>query len=245
MSTLSTFKLPFTEAINFFKKKTAIPIEEYNDLEQSAYYQSFVVAGANSQDIVIDFYEAVTKAIELGYSKQWFEEQFDEIVKKYGWSYNGNAGWRADVIMDTNVNSAYNTGKYMQDTEPILLEAYPYWQYKTMGDLLVRPEHAKWNNYITKYDNPIWKTIYPPNGYSCRCKVKTLDKKRYDKIDDKYKTFPEIEYYKQENRKTGETETRIKGIDRGFETSPATDWGHSQAKNLNAEHKSYVQLELF
>lgn len=55
-------------------------------------------------------------------------------------------------------------------------DIYPYLMYKTKGDKRVRDEHADLDGLIFHVDNPIWKTIYPPNGWNCRCYVVQLRK---------------------------------------------------------------------
>lgn len=48
---------------------------------------------------------------------------------------------------------------------------FPYWEYKTVGDDKVRPEHAKLAGVILLAIDPRWLKIWPPNGWKCRCYV--------------------------------------------------------------------------
>lgn len=48
---------------------------------------------------------------------------------------------------------------------------FPYWEYKTVGDDKVRPEHAKLHGVILPANDPRWRKIWPPNGWKCRCYV--------------------------------------------------------------------------
>jgi len=48
---------------------------------------------------------------------------------------------------------------------------FPYWEYRTVGDDKVRPEHAKLNGIILLAIDPRWLKIWPPNGWKCRCYV--------------------------------------------------------------------------
>lgn len=45
------------------------------------------------------------------------------------------------------------------------------YEYVTVGDDRVREEHEELDGLVRKKDDPIWKTIFPPNGWNCRCQV--------------------------------------------------------------------------
>ncbi len=51
------------------------------------------------------------------------------------------------------------------------LKLFPYWEYKTVGDDRVRPEHRGLEGIILPANDPLWKQIFPPNGWKCRCYV--------------------------------------------------------------------------
>src|SRR5690625_2148290 len=41
-----------------------------------------------------------------------------------------------------------------------------------------RPSHAALHEKEFPHDDPIWEHIYPPNGFNCRCRVRTLSEDR-------------------------------------------------------------------
>jgi SPP1 gp7 family putative phage head morphogenesis protein len=51
------------------------------------------------------------------------------------------------------------------------LQAFPALEYRTAEDDRVRPEHAVLDNLVLATDDPRWGSIYPPNGWNCRCTV--------------------------------------------------------------------------
>lgn len=51
------------------------------------------------------------------------------------------------------------------------VKLFPYWEYKTLGDDKVRPEHRKLNGIILPANDPLWDKIFPPNGWKCRCYI--------------------------------------------------------------------------
>ncbi|MFC0182758.1 DUF935 family protein [Pseudarcicella hirudinis] len=50
-------------------------------------------------------------------------------------------------------------------------ELFPFWEYKTVDDNKVRPEHRLLDGLLLRAEDPIWRKIYPPNGWNCRCYV--------------------------------------------------------------------------
>jgi len=51
------------------------------------------------------------------------------------------------------------------------LDKFPYWMYKTVGDMKVREAHVELNGLILPANHPAWKKLFPPNGWRCRCYV--------------------------------------------------------------------------
>ncbi len=159
--------LPFGEAIEFFRSKLLIPTERWTDLWKAMHDRGFMVAGAMKEDLLGDFQKAVAKAIEEGTTLAEFRKDFDGIVKKHGWSYKGSRGWRSNVIYSTNVRTAYQAGRYRQMTDPDVLKARPFWQYRHGHSQEPRQLHLSWDGMVLAADDPWWQTHYPPNGWGC------------------------------------------------------------------------------
>ena len=52
----------------------------------------------------------------------------------------------------------------------------PFLEYVTMKDNKVRPAHVYLDGIIKQSDDNFWSTFMPPNGWMCRCKVKSYSK---------------------------------------------------------------------
>ena len=76
-----------------------------------------------------------------------------------------------DTAFNTAMQKAYSSGRLQQMQEPHMVEALPYWQYWTVGDFRVRPEHAVLDGFCARAIDPVWRKIYPPSGFNCRCSV--------------------------------------------------------------------------
>lgn len=221
--------LPFSEAIDFFKSKIKLPSSGWTDIWQEQHSHAFVVAGATTDSLVEDFYNAIAKAKETGGFAE-FQKAFPEIVKKHGWAHNGSPGWRSKIIYDTNVTQSYNAGreKQMQAVKHLR----PYGQYRHTSIEHPRLEHKAWNGLILPLDDPWWNTHTPQNGWGCKCKKYSLSrieaKREWEKSGKSGPDeTPPIEWEEKVVGKTGSNPRTVqvpKGIDPGFAYNPGKAW---------------------
>jgi hypothetical protein len=127
VATPSYGTVPFREQAEFFQRKLNLPTDAWTDIYGQEHDWAFVVAGANRDEIVADFRTAVEKAITRGTSLEEFRRDFDDIVARYGWDYNGGRNWRSRVIYETNLRSSYSAGRWEQ--LQAVKSVRPYWQY--------------------------------------------------------------------------------------------------------------------
>jgi SPP1 gp7 family putative phage head morphogenesis protein len=83
--------------------------------------------------------------------------------------------WRLKFIYKQNLDIAYSIGRF--EEQWAVKENVPYWQYITMNDERVRPAHAALHGKVFRSTDPIWRIIYPPSDWSCRCVVRNFTKK--------------------------------------------------------------------
>lgn len=120
---------------------------------------------------------------------------------------------RTDVFnkkwLETEYNSAVLVGESAATYHRLLAQAemFPYWEYKTVGDHLVRPEHAELDGLILPANDPRWKKIFPPNGWNCRCYIVPRMAHEFDKSRLKEMRARADEYFKtpefEKNRAQG------------------------------------------
>ena len=166
--------LPFKEAIAFFRDKLNIPTEAWDDLWQQDHDIGFMVAGAIKAELLDDFKKSLDKAISQGTPLAEFRKDFDAIIQKHGWDYNGTRGWRSRLIYETNLRSAYQAGRWSQIQA--VKATRPYLEYKHSDSVTnPREEHVAWSGLVIPTDDPWWTTHYPPNGWGCKCRVFALN----------------------------------------------------------------------
>lgn len=93
-------------------------------------------------------------------------DKFKELAKSIHETYNVNylrAEYNAAVASSQMASNwiSYEEAK----------DEYPYLRYDTAGDERVRQSHAALDGKIIPIDDPSWDTIFPPNGWNCRCDV--------------------------------------------------------------------------
>jgi len=217
-------RVSFRQQIQFFARKARLPTDGWADVYAQEHDWAFMVAGANRDDILADFQTAMHRAIDEGRTLDQFRADFDNIVAKYGWDYTGGRNWRSRVIYETNMRQSYNAGRYEQ--QMALAKAMPYMRYKHSDAVMhPRPVHAGWNDKIWRADDPIWKVIYPANGWGCQCYTESLserDMKRLGKSGPD--PTPELNYQPvvigQRSPNGPRTVMVPEGIDPGFEYAP-------------------------
>lgn len=164
--------LRFEEAERAFATRVPMTEERFAELGTAARAKAFAIAGIAQLDLVFDIWRAVGDAIEAGSTLQEFAAQIDALAERRGWK--GLTPHRVDNIFRTALQTAYSAGRYEQMTDPEVLERRPYWQYDAVNDHRTRPTHAALDGKVFRYDHPFWRQWYPPNGYRCRCGVRTL-----------------------------------------------------------------------
>jgi SPP1 gp7 family putative phage head morphogenesis protein len=175
VSDVAVRSVPFEEAIAFLRDKAPLPTRTWTDLWEGMHARAFVVAGAMRDELLTDFQQTLTRALQDGTTLQQFRKDFEAIVARHGWTGwtgEGSAGgraWRARVIYDTNLRMAHAAGRWEQIQRT--KAARPYLRYSAVMDSRTRPQHRAWHGTILPADHPWWQTHYPPNGWYCRCSV--------------------------------------------------------------------------
>jgi len=186
-------RLEPAEAIAYFESKGYAITWNWWEGAAEAHARAFTVAKATRLDVLQDIREAMRETLTEGLTEQEFIRALEPKLKAQGW-------WGKQIIVDpsggaevvqlgsphrlrtiyrTNKFSAYQAGRFKRQKEQA--EARPYWQYLAIMDSRTRPSHAALHEKVFRHDDPIWDHIYPPNGFNCRCRVRTLSQSRLER----------------------------------------------------------------
>lgn len=160
-------------AWKFFDGKIVMTAAEFRRLAVEAKVWAFSAASLSEISLVEALKEELDKAIRDGASFEQFRKGIRETWAKLGFA--GVAPHRLDTIFQTNVQSAYQIGRYggLQAVKDLR----PFWQYDAINDGLARPTHEALDGKVLPADHPDWQIYYPPNGYRCRCSVLSLSRR--------------------------------------------------------------------
>ncbi len=164
-----SFDLPATGAVDYLRNLTPVTRQLFDGLTAQYRSDAFTVAGVSDQNLIAKIRDTLSETLAKGETVQDFRAAVDAMCTEAG--IEKLAAFELETIFQTNVGKAYSAGRLEQMKEPSLMEALPYWQYWTAGDLRVRPAHAALDGFCARAIDPVWMRIYPPNGFNCRCSV--------------------------------------------------------------------------
>lgn len=242
------FNQPFKEQVDFFTQKEPRPTKEWRDAMRGDHDRAFVVAGAKDRAMLQDFQQAIGKAIKDGTTLEEFRKDFDAIVARYGWSYNGERGWRSRTIYATNIRTSYMAGRLKQMLDPAVLKARPYWEYvhgQTRKPKIPRRQHQAWNGLILPADDPVWSWLFPPNDWQCSCGVRTRserDLKRMGKTGPDTPPAKLMEPYL--DKKTGKLTEKVQGVGFGWDYQPGGLWARGLTPSQIDQSKAKLAFDV-
>lgn len=188
-------KLPPAQAIAYLKAKGYAISWDWEETWQEAHATAFTVAKATRLDVLQDIRQAVERALQEGKTLAWFARELTPVLQAKGWwgrqehidqdsgeisQVQLGSSWRLRTIYRANLQTAYMAGRYAEQMENV--EDRPYWMYVAVLDGRTRPSHRAMNGRVFRYDDPIWKQFYPPNGWGCRCRVIALSASQVERM---------------------------------------------------------------
>lgn len=157
------------KAVEYLRSKGVRVTERWTDLWEAAHNSAFTISGVASEDLLKEAQAALAKSIGQGHAFPKAAADLADVLSVKGWT--GKSG-RIKTILLTNTGNAYGAAR--KERQERNAKNRPYWMYDAKMDALTRPAHAALNGQVWAADDPIWQTIYPPNGFNCRCKVRAL-----------------------------------------------------------------------
>ncbi|MBF0309472.1 MAG: minor capsid protein [Magnetococcales bacterium] len=238
-------KLPPEEAIKYFEQKGYAITWGWRDMKPEHHARAFTVAKGDSLEILETLRQGLTKALAEGRTERDFAREATPLLQKAGWwgrqlrqdptgvekLVQLGSPQRLELIYRTNLQTAYMAGRYKQMVE--MAPDRPYWQYVAVMDSKTRAGHRALHGRVLRWDDPIWKTIYPPNGFRCRCRVRALSQAALERQGLRVDSSEGHTYPVERVVGTGEMETvtgiKLPGMDAGFVPDHRWDYNPGEA----------------
>lgn len=187
-SAITRGDMTFEEAVEYFKGRIPVSADVFYSIAEQYRGLAFTVSGYTKAQILKRFYDEILAALEDGNTLSEFRSRINAFLQDEG--YEGLDPLQADLIFRTNIQTAYNVGHYEQMTDPDVMKLRPYWQYDAVQDSHTRPSHLAMDGKVFPADHPVWDIWFPPNGFRCRCTVRTLSKRQVEAwgltVEDKF-----------------------------------------------------------
>lgn len=222
--------LTMEAAAEFWRGKIKLGPGEFKKLSDEAKLRAFAISGIAKGDELDTVFKSLQAAIENGISYGDFKKECAEIFARRGWT--GKREWRVQNIFRTNIQTAYNIGRYQ--SQKANADVFPFLQYNAVNDRRTRPTHKALDGKVFPIDHPFWDTWYPPNGYRCRCSTLSLTKGQVERMGLQVgKENPTDSPIEIENPVTGAKMTVQQLLpDPGFAQHPGKVWLESLGEML-------------
>ncbi|HEH9616943.1 TPA: minor capsid protein [Pasteurella multocida] len=180
-------------AVDYLKAKGYNITWNWQEQLEEAHVRAFTVAKVTRMEILETLHQATIQAIEQGIPEREFIKNLTPKLQELGWwgkqaivdskgvielAQMGSPR-RLRTILRTNKITAYHAGRYASQMENA--DEQPYWQYVAVRDSRTRASHLALHGKVYRYDDPIWETLYPPNDWGCRCRVRALSEFKLNK----------------------------------------------------------------
>jgi hypothetical protein len=236
------FKTAPREVTRYFDGKPAAKSFDWRDWAPEDHAQAFTVAKSTGYDIIDDIRAAMADAIANRIPEREFIANLMPTLQAKGWWGKAmgvdpatgeervvqlGSPRRLRTIYWANVRTAHAAGEWerTQRTKRFL----PYLIYLRSMAEKKREEHLRYVGLIAPVDDPIWRRLYPPNGWGCQCGVRQISRTQAEGYGWREgQPTPEIVERPWRNKRTGETVMLPEGVDPGWDTNP----GEQRAANL-------------
>ncbi len=241
-------RLPNTDAIATFEGKTLMTTWHYLDMLAQEHATAFTVAKIMDEDLLKEVQKAMQDAIANGTSFNDFQKRLKPYLMAKGWwgenvkmkdpktgeikEVHLGSTRRLKIIYNTNKRTARASARWqrIQKTK----NTFPYLQYRKSTSENKRLNHKQYYGLVLPVNSPVWKLIFPPNGYGCKCRTKQLTAKEAENLKEKLQSSEdekerakaekiylngddfELEFEDFKNPRTGKIIQVPKGIEPSF-----------------------------
>jgi SPP1 gp7 family putative phage head morphogenesis protein len=166
----------FNEAVDWFRQKVPMSAQAFETLEREARDQAFTIAAGNELTIVQQLHDEIARSLESGESYDEFKKRVKARLKG-DWTKAQSA--RLETVYRTNVQGAYNTGRWYQMKDPAVVALRPFWMFdgvqdSRQSDICRELDPPGGPPTILRHDDPFVYANQCPRHHRCRSQWVTL-----------------------------------------------------------------------
>lgn len=239
------------EALAYFRAKKLKVGFDYRDVWREEHAHAFTVAKAMNLDVLTTIREELDRAIADGTTFRDFQKTLRPRLEKLGWwgikdqrdpltgeirKVQLGSPRRLRTIYRANLRTARAAGQW--DRIERNKRTHPYLLYRLGPSENHREQHVAWEGLLLPVDDPFWTVHMPPNGWGCKCHVRAVSKREYERLKGSGRVqvdSPPTKTHEWVNKRTGEVTRVPVGIDPGWDTNPGQIARQAQALDIVAD----------
>lgn len=157
-----------------FESKVPLTAKEFDQLSAELKQRAFTIAKVNNARVIQRARNIVAKALDGQATYREVRIQLQKLLNVKDLA--PGILQRIGIVYRQNALQAFSVARRKAMEHPDVRGVFQFWRYMTVGNGTpgvggVRAEHARLHGQVFHIDDPIWKVIYPPWGWNCRCFV--------------------------------------------------------------------------
>lgn len=167
----STKPPQFKDAVDFFRRKVPMTDAQFDRMAKRSRDRAFTVADVTNLQVLNDVWKSLDRAIDRGTDFGTWKEAVGPALRE---AWAGDKPGRLENIFRTNVQSAYNAGRWFEMNEPDTLEIRPYFRYAALLDPRTSRICRPLDGIVLPASSVFWQNHVPPLHYQCRSTIISL-----------------------------------------------------------------------
>ena len=203
-------------AFEHFKAKKILAGFSHYDVWLYQHSLAFTVAKMMDADMLAEVKDAIEAAQRNGTAFADFKKRLKPYLMAKGWwgeqvmtdpldsepkLVQLGSTRRLKTIFNTNMQTAFAAGQWQRIQAN--KKALPYLRYNHSAAGHPRDSHKRYYGLVLPVDHDIWKVIFPPNGYGCKCSVSALTRRQAER--EGISGEPDVDMVEFTNPRTGKT----------------------------------------
>ena len=179
----------FDVAVEWFRARVPVTKDEVSLLREEDRRRAWMIAGVTELEVTKTVHAELLAAIESG---EPFESWRDRVTAKLGGDWLVSDA-RLETTFRTNVQTAYNAGRWYELADPDVRRVRPFLQYDAVLDSRTTELCRGLDGTIKPQGDPFLDRYWPPLHHRCRGGWRALRASQAEKLGGVTSTPPEHE----------------------------------------------------